>query len=72
MWKNTFNDLTYHNEKLIDVIWGHGLYDEISSMNNLNSIKNQEFIKEFEALWSKEEERLAKKHSRKSNGLKER
>lgn len=58
------SEATYHQEKIIDVIWGQSIMDEISYMRGIFSEKHQKFLSSVEAEWSKEEERLAKEHPR--------
>lgn len=58
------SEITYHFEKLIDVTWGQGIYDGISFMRGTYSYESQQYFKEVEKRWKKEEEYLAKKFPR--------
>ena len=58
------SEITYHSEMLIDVRWGQGVFDDITFMRGTYSDKNQQYLKEIERSWKKEEEYLAKKYPR--------
>ncbi len=58
------SEMTYHFEMLIDVIWGQGIFDDITWMRGTYSDKSQKYIKEIEELWEIEEDDLARKHPR--------
>jgi len=58
------SETTYHFEKLIDVTWGQGIFDEISWMRGTFSEKSQNYLKEVEKQWQSEEQDLAKKYPR--------
>ncbi len=58
------SETTYHFEMLIDVSWGQGIFDEITWMRGTYSDKSQQYLKEIETRWQKEEEDLAKKFPR--------
>jgi len=60
------SEITYHTERLIDVIWGQGFFDDISFMRGTFSFTNQQYFQTIESIWQKEEERLAKKYPRKN------
>ena len=58
------SEATYHTEMLIDVSWGQGIFDDITLMRGTYSDKSQQYLKEIEKRWRKEEENLAKKFPR--------
>lgn len=58
------SEITYHNEMLIDVNWGQGLFDEIAYMRGTYSEQGQKVLREIETRWKKAEDELAKKHPR--------
>lgn len=58
------SESTYHNDMLIDVSWGQGIFDEITFMRGTYSDKSQQYLKRIETLWEREEENLTKNHSR--------
>ena len=62
--KRCTSETTYHLENLIDVSWGQGLMDEISYMRGTFSEISQQYFKEVEQAWKKEEEKLAQEHPR--------
>jgi hypothetical protein len=49
---------------LIDVNWGQGIFDDITWMRGTYSDKSQQYLKETETLWKKEEEELSKRFPR--------
>lgn len=59
------SESTYHSEILIDVTWGQGIFDDVTFMRGTYSQKSQEYLKNIETLWEKEEKNLAKSHPRK-------
>jgi len=58
------SETTYHFEMLIDVSWGQGIFDDITLMRGTYSNKSQQYLKEIETSWQKEEENLAKRFPR--------
>lgn len=58
------SEATYHHEMLIDVNWGQGIFDDITWMRGTYSDKSQQYLKETETLWKKEEEELSKRFLR--------
>lgn len=58
------NDTTYHQFQLVDVIWGHRIMDEISTMRRLASKQYDSTMEELMNLWQQEEQRLADEHKR--------
>ena len=58
------SEATYHLEKLIDVSWGQGIFDDVTWMRGTYSEKSQQYLKEIEARWQKEEKNLAEKFPR--------
>lgn len=58
------SETTYHFEMLIDVSWGQGIFDDITWMRGTYSDSSQQYLKEVEKAWNKEEENLAKKFPR--------
>ncbi|MEL7601827.1 MAG: hypothetical protein AAGU77_01600 [Bacillota bacterium] len=58
------SETTYHFEMLIDVSWGQGIFDDITWMRGTYSEKSQQFLKEIEDRWQREESNLAKKYPR--------
>lgn len=58
------SEITYHFEKLIDVRWGQGIFDDITWMRGTYSDESQRYQKEIEAFWQKEGEKLLKAHPR--------
>lgn len=62
--KRCTSEITYHFDGLIDVSWGQDLTDNISYMRGTFSEKSQNYLKEVERTWKKEEEILAQEHPR--------
>jgi hypothetical protein len=58
------SETTYHFEMLIDVIWGQGIFDDVTWMRGTYSYESQQYFKEIEKRWQKEEENLAKRFPR--------
>ncbi|AXU76106.1 TPA: hypothetical protein KON86_004137 [Clostridioides difficile] len=58
------SEVTYQHEMLIDVILGQGIFDEVTFMRGTYSYKNQQYLKEIEIEWQKEEKDLARRFSR--------
>ena len=58
------SEATYHSDMLIDVIWGQGIFDEITLMRGTYSDESQQYLKETEANWQLDEENLAKRFPR--------
>lgn len=56
------SDYTFHRFNIIDVTWGQGMMDEISTMRKLASDPNTPGFDK--SLWELEEKRLAEKHRR--------
>ena len=60
------SEITFHTEKLIDVIWGQCFFDDITLMRETFSFSGQQYLKSINSIWQKEEERLTKKFPRKN------
>lgn len=58
------SETTYHTEMLIDVSWGQGIFDDITWMRGTYSDESQQYLKDIETSWRKEEEDLAKRFPR--------
>lgn len=58
------SEVTYHNENLIDVSWGQGLFDDISYIRGTYSEKTQNILKEIEDAWKEEELKISEKFPR--------
>ena len=55
---------TYHINNLIDVSWGQGLFDEISTMRNMAIPESKELFEKITNEWEIEERKLAEEHKR--------
>lgn len=58
------SEVTYHQEKIIDVSWGQAMLDEISFMRGTFSEEYQRFLSSVESEWDKEESSLVENHPR--------
>lgn len=58
------SEVTYHNEKIIDVTWGQSMWDEVSEFRGTFSEDTQKMLSEIEFKWNQEEQRLASSHPR--------
>lgn len=58
------SETTYHFEKLIDVSWGQAIFNDITWMRGTYSKKSQQYLKEIQKDWEKEEAILAKEYPR--------
>ena len=58
------SETTFHFEKLIDVDWGQGIFDDITWMRGTYSNKSQQILKKIENEWQREEKNFAKKYPR--------
>lgn len=58
------SESTYHNEMLIDVDWGQGIFEDITFCRGTYLAKQQEYLDKIEKLWEKEEKALAEAHPR--------
>ena len=59
------SEITYHRIGLIDVKWGQGIMDEITTMRRLANPRQRMWFLETTKKWKEEEKQLAKEHPRK-------
>jgi hypothetical protein len=59
------NETTYNLFHIVEVNWGHGIMDEITTMRRLASEHHNSTLDELNKLWQQEERRLADEHKRK-------
>lgn len=58
------SETTYHLFNLIDVTWGQGMFDEITTMRNCAEPGTQLAFEKITKQWEIEERKLAEKHKR--------
>ena len=63
--KRCTSEITFHYEKLIDVTWGQGIFDDVSYMRGTFSDESQDYFKAMEQEWEKEERLIRESNLRK-------
>lgn len=58
------SESTYHHFQLIDVTWGQGILDDVSTMRRMANPKQDQYFKEMTSAWEKEEQKLAEQNKR--------
>ena len=58
------SEATYHQEQVIDVIWGQRIFDKISFLRGTFTDDRQRILSLIENEWLKEEKALSEKHPR--------